>query len=69
MFLPQCEQPSFTPYKTTVRIIVASVLMFIFLDSKTKAYAPNESRHSQTSISSYFPPEWNFDSLGLFPNI
>jgi hypothetical protein len=31
-FLPQCERPSFAPYKTTGKIIVVHI--FIFLDSK-----------------------------------
>jgi len=33
-FLPQCEQPSLHPYKTTGRIIVLCILIFKFLDSK-----------------------------------
>ena len=36
---------------------------------KYKNYAPNDSKNSSTSICSWFLHEWNFDSLGLFPNI
>jgi hypothetical protein len=33
-FLPQCERPSFTPVKTTGKIIVLYVLIFTLFDSK-----------------------------------
>ena len=31
-FLPQCQRPSFTPIKTTCKIIVLYILIFKFLD-------------------------------------
>jgi len=34
IFLPQCERPSFIPYKTTGKIVVLFILIFIFLDNK-----------------------------------
>jgi hypothetical protein len=36
MLLPHCEILSFTPYKTTDKIIVLFILIFTFLDSKLK---------------------------------
>ena len=32
-FLQQCQRPSFTPYKTTSKIILLYILIFKFLDS------------------------------------
>jgi hypothetical protein len=36
-------------------------------DERTKGSAPNGSMHYQNSISSWFPPESNFDLLLSFP--
>jgi len=43
-------------YKTTSNVIVQCILVFTFLDSKleTKDSAPSDSKHSLTSICSYF---------------
>ena len=32
VFLPQCQQPSFTPIQKTVRIRVLCIIIFVFLD-------------------------------------
>jgi len=32
-FLPQCQRPSFTPIKTTGKVIVIYIFIFKFLDS------------------------------------
>ena len=59
------------PFKTTDKIIILCIWIFIFLDStlKYKLYsAPNDSKHSLTANCSLFVPESNFDLLSLFPN-
>jgi hypothetical protein len=58
------------PYKTKGQITLLYILIFIFLDSKLKTEdtATNESKHSLTSICSYFLPEWYSDSLRVFSN-
>ena len=61
MFLPPCEQPSLTPihqYKATDKIIVLYILSLHFwiANWKTKDSAPNDSKHSLTTICSYFLP-------------
>ena len=59
------------PYKTTGRIIVLYILIssFWITNGKTKASAPNGSKHFPTSICSSLLPGYNLVSLRLFPNI
>ena len=35
-FLPHCKQPSFTPFKTTGKVIILYKLIFTYLDSKVE---------------------------------
>jgi hypothetical protein len=56
------------PYKTTCKMKYVHVLIFTFLDSKLEDIRlwPNDSEHSTCSS---FLHEFNFDLLGLFPNV
>ena len=56
------------PKKIACTIIVLCTLIFIFLGIKLedKYYAPNDSKHSLSSLCCYFGNECNFDWLGLF---
>jgi hypothetical protein len=59
------------PYKTTGKVVVSYIFLFIFFDRKLedKRFAPNNSTKSLISICSWFLQERNFDSLGLLPNV
>ena len=70
-FLNMNDQVSH-PYKTTGKILVLCILVFLLLVMKLeeKRFCTEWwQAYSLTSISSSFLPEWNFDSLRLFPNI
>jgi hypothetical protein len=57
------------PYKTTGKIIVLCTVIYLWVaNCKAKDSAPNDSKHSLTSVCSWFLQEWNFDMLGLFAN-
>jgi hypothetical protein len=64
-FVPQCERPSSTPIQHNSQ----KSLNFWIANWKTKDSVPHDSKHSLTSICSWFLPEQNFDLLRLFPNI
>jgi hypothetical protein len=69
MSLPECERPSDTPIQNN-RQNYSSVCfdldIFLVADWQTKDAAPNDSKHSLTSICFSFFYEWNFDLLWLF---
>ena len=52
-FLPQCEGPSFTPYKTTGKIIILYILIFVFWKPTQRLNIP--SRMVAGSPSSSVP--------------
>jgi hypothetical protein len=58
-------------YKTKHKIMVQQILLQIFLITtwKTKDSAPNDNKHSLTSICYYLLPQYNFVPLCWFPKI
>jgi hypothetical protein len=69
--LPQCQRQVSHSYRTTGKIIILYILMFMFLDSRQedKGSGLNIRKLYPNSISSSFPPESSFDLLLSFPNI
>jgi hypothetical protein len=55
--------------KTKLQFCISYSLYFWIANWKTKYSAPNDSKHSLTSICSLFLPEGNFDPLRLSPNM
>ena len=51
-FLSQCERPSFTPIQTTGKMIFLYILNVWLANLTTKNSAPNDSKHSLTSVCS-----------------
>jgi hypothetical protein len=56
------------PYKTTGKIIVLCISIFIFLDTKMQEKILHRMKANISRLQSTlnFPHEWNFDSLGCF---
>jgi len=55
--------------RAKLQFSIPESLHFCIANLKTKDSALNDSKHSLTAIGYYFLPEYNFDSLRLFPNI